>query len=189
MIFDIGDLKKGVCEGNVMNKQLQHTTSWIYIRCEAKACIADMGAFFIDSILDEANGILNAFIFLFSCFCLFCNFLYSTLVALFQSCRYSIIILYEEVGTRLPLRLTTIPLILFHPVSKGIEHIVISVWKSGGSSFVMPKGFNRKHNQSAFSPEAKRLDQTADCGFLQSLDWFQASSVLTGLWPVFRPIF
>ena len=28
------------------------------------------------------------------------------------------------------------------------------------SSFLMPKGFNRNHNWSAFVPEVKRLDQT-----------------------------
>ena len=53
------------------------------------------------------------------------------------------------------------------------------------SSFLIPKGFNRNRNWSAFSPEVKRLDQTAkktaDHSFLWSLDQFWSSSVLTSL--------
>ena len=64
-------------------------------------------------------------------------------------------------------------------------HITLVFESPVQSSFLTPKGFNRNRNQSAFSPEGQKTEpdrkKTADRSFLQSLDQFRSSSVLTGL--------
>ena len=76
------------------------------------------------------------------------------------------------------------------PKSIGCFFGIVSVWKSGLVWFFDAQG-NHNHNRLFPRSQKTRPDRkkTTDCGFLWSLDQFQSSSVLTGLWPVFRPIF
>lgn len=45
--------------------------NFLHVRRKTKVRVTDIGPFFVDLILDEANGVLDAFIFLF---CRFCSF-------------------------------------------------------------------------------------------------------------------